>query len=79
MIGFITDYIHPKFGGGHLNSHGETLVQMMWGRSSRSTIDATCSLWLKRTAAGKKIENPKPAVIIADHLSMCPPNLVRVG
>jgi len=24
----LSDYIHPKFGGGRLNSHGETLAQI---------------------------------------------------
>ena len=30
----LSDYISSKFGGGQLNSHGETLAQMGWGRLS---------------------------------------------
>jgi len=27
----------------------------------------------------EKIENPKPTLLTANHLSMCPPNLMGVG
>jgi len=56
---WLSDYIHPKFGVGQLNSQREPLMQIRWGRSSLGWPAMLLAAW-------KKIGNPK------QHLSIYP-------